>query len=66
MISRVTYSALALLATTAVAAAQTYEVVAPKVVSAEQSLLWEWIYGLVFVVGCLVVAFKPAKRSNLQ
>ena len=24
----------------------------------------EWIIAAVFVVGCLVLAFKPAKRSN--
>ena len=33
---------------------------------AEQSMLWEWLFGLTFLVGCLVVGFKPAKRSNLK
>jgi len=27
---------------------------------------WEWTIGTVFVVACLVVAFKNSKRSNVQ
>ena len=46
--------------------AQTYDVPSPKTVSGEPSLLWPWLYGLAFLVGCLMVAFKPAKRANLQ
>jgi hypothetical protein len=42
-----------------------YEVPEPQKM-AEQSLLWEWLFGLTFLVGCLVVGFKPAKRSNLK
>ncbi|MGQ9651103.1 MAG: hypothetical protein ACUVXJ_13420 [Phycisphaerae bacterium] len=26
----------------------------------------EWLIGTIFLVGCLVVAFKPSKRSNLK
>jgi hypothetical protein len=44
---------------------QTYEVPPPQMIT-EQSMLWEWLFGLTFLVGCLVVGFKPAKRSNLQ
>ncbi|GMU22387.1 MAG: hypothetical protein AMXMBFR13_24730 [Phycisphaerae bacterium] len=32
----------------------------------EKSVAKEWLIGSIFLVGCLVVAFKPAKRSNLQ
>ncbi len=34
--------------------------------AAEQSLMYEWICGTVFLLGCMVVAFKPSKRSNLR
>ena len=46
--------------------AQTYEQPETKVVTGDTSLLWPWLYGLTFLIGCLVVAFKPAKRANLQ
>ena len=46
--------------------AQTYDLPAPKTSSTEPSMLWPWLFGLAFLVGCLVVAFKPAKRANLQ
>lgn len=45
--------------------AQSREVVSRKS-GAEESVMIEWLIGAVFLVGCLVVAFKPAKRSNLQ
>ncbi len=32
----------------------------------EKSVAKEWLIGSVFLVGCLVVAFKPAKRANLR
>jgi hypothetical protein len=32
----------------------------------KESMWMEWVIAAVFVVGCLVVAFKPAKRSNLE
>jgi hypothetical protein len=54
------------LATAAPLIAQTYELPAPKTSSTEPSMLWPWLFGLAFLVGCLVVAFKPAKRANLQ
>lgn len=42
----------------------------PKPRSAEQlteeSTVLAWGIGVVFVIGCLVVAFKPAKRANLR
>jgi len=30
------------------------------------STMIEWAIGAVFVVGCLVIAFKPAKRANIK
>ena len=50
----------------AAAMAQSYELPPPNVSTTERSLLWPWLYGLAFLIGCLVVAFKPAKRANLQ
>jgi hypothetical protein len=34
--------------------------------AAEKSVAKEWLIGSIFLVGCLVVAFKPAKRANLR
>jgi hypothetical protein len=48
------------------ALAQTYDLPQPKTVTTEPSLLYPWLFGLAFLVGCLAVAFKPAKRANLQ
>lgn len=39
---------------------------APSYATTERSALVEWGIGSVFLVGCLVVAFKPSKRSNLK
>ena len=47
------------------ALAQSRELVSRKS-GAEESVMIEWLIGAVFLIGCLVVAFKPAKRSNLQ
>jgi hypothetical protein len=38
----------------------------PTYVSKPQSSILEWGIGAVFLVGCLIVAFKPSKRSNLK
>ena len=32
----------------------------------EKSVAKEWAIGAVFLVGCLLVAFKPAKRANVK
>ncbi len=48
------------------AMAQTYELPAPNKSGAEQSVLYEWLIGTAFLICCLVVAFKPARRSNLR
>jgi len=56
---------MGLLAVPVLAQGTLYDVATPPKL-AEQSLLWEWLFGLTFLVGCLVVAFKPAKRSNLK
>ncbi len=39
---------------------------APAYPTKERSALIEWGIGAAFMVGCLVVAFKPSKRSNLK
>lgn len=59
-----TLSALLLAATPVLA--QTYEAIPPRKVGGEWSVMIEWLIGGVFLIGCLVVAFKPAKRSNLR
>ncbi len=43
----------------------TYDEPAPKTMS-EKSTATEWLIAGAFLVGCLVVAFKPSKRSNLK
>jgi hypothetical protein len=45
--------------------AQTYDEPAPQSMT-EKSAATEWLITGAFLVGCLVVAFKPAKRSNLK
>lgn len=45
--------------------AQTYEASGPPEIK-EKSVAKEWLIGSIFLVGCLVVAFKPAKRANLR
>jgi hypothetical protein len=47
------------------AVAQTYERDVKKL-SGDQSVMYQWLIGTVFLIGSLVVAFKPAKRSNLR
>jgi hypothetical protein len=44
---------------------QSYTVDGPPEIK-ERSVAKEWAIGAVFLVGCLVVAFKPAKRANLR
>ena len=47
--------------------AQTYDIPPePETKAGERSVAWEWLIGSIFLVGCLVVAFKPAKRANLH
>ncbi|GMV97362.1 MAG: hypothetical protein AMXMBFR83_17200 [Phycisphaerae bacterium] len=56
---------MGLLLSVAPVAGQTYEVQdapTPK----EKSVAKEWLIGTVFLIGCLVVAFKPARRANLR
>ena len=43
----------------------TYEEPAPQSMN-EKSTATEWLITGAFLIGCLVVAFKPAKRSNLK
>ena len=45
--------------------AQTYEQAEPASMSETGSTV-EWLIAAAFLVACLVVAFKPAKRSNLR
>ena len=53
-----------LLSAESVFAQQTYE--AEPLKTKEASTTMAWVIGAVFLLGCLVVAFKPAKRSNLR
>jgi hypothetical protein len=47
--------------------AQSYDVPPDNTPKAEdRSVAKEWLIGAIFLVGCLVVAFKPAKRANLR
>lgn len=46
--------------------AQTYELPEGKATPPDKSVAKEWLIGSVFLIGCLVVAFKPAKRANLR
>lgn len=32
----------------------------------DSSTVIEWLIGAAFLAGCMVVAFKPAKRSNIR
>lgn len=43
----------------------TYSEPPPSAVT-KDSMWVEWLIAAVCVVGCLVIAFKPAKRSNLE
>lgn len=38
----------------------------PKIAPTPPTVMLEWLIGAIFLVACLVVAFKPAKRSNLR
>ena len=38
----------------------------PSFSNVERSTILEWGIGALFLIGCLVVAFKPSKRSNLK
>ncbi len=65
MIRRLTCMLMGLLLAAAPALAQKpYE--APKYSSKDRSTMIEWGIGAGFLIGCLVVAFKPSKRSNLK
>ena len=50
---------------TAPALAQTYRQTAPSS-GGGKGVLIEWLIAAGFLVACLFVAFKPAKRSNLK
>jgi len=36
------------------------------VILEKKSTAMEWLIAGIFLVGCMVIAFKPAKRSNLK
>lgn len=61
-------TAAGLLVSACAALGQQYE--APRPATGEgaaaDSTALEWGIGAVFLVGCLVVAFKPTKRANLR
>ena len=45
--------------------AQSYQEVDPVILE-KKSTAMEWLMAGIFLIGCMVVAFKPAKRSNLK
>ena len=46
---------------------QTYYDVPQEVkITQDRSIAWEWLMGSIFLVGCLVLAFKPARRADLR
>jgi len=45
--------------------AQTYEEHPPQGLG-DKSTTIEWLIATGFLIGCLVVAFKPAKRANIK
>jgi len=47
------------------ALAQTYEQKIPTS-TGEKGVMIEWLIATAFLIACLVVSFKPAKRSNLK
>ena len=55
-----------LLSAGAALAQQEGEYAAPTLSHNEGSTTMAWVIGAVFVVATLVVAFKPAQRSNLR
>jgi hypothetical protein len=56
---------IGILATAGRALAQEIKLTHPPLVSEKSSAI-QWLITVVFLVGCLVVAFKPAKRSKLE
>ncbi len=48
--------------------AQQYELPKPQTADnlTQDSTIVSWVIGVVFLIGCLVVAFKPTKRVNLR
>jgi hypothetical protein len=52
------------LAAAPVMAQSQQDAAAPKL--QESKAVMEWVIGSVFVLGCLVVAFKNSKRSHVQ
>jgi len=65
MIRKILYLVMGLLLTAGPALAQK-PYTPPTYSNKERSVLIEWGIGAAFLVGCLVVAFKPSKRSNLK
>lgn len=46
--------------------AQTIDISTEADLKSDRSVWMEWLIGSIFLVGCLVVAFKPAKRADLR
>jgi len=65
MIRRLILALSTLLLTSLPALAQGVETAQPKILEKE-SYAMEWLMAGIFLVGCMVIAFKPAKRSNLK
>lgn len=66
MFDRTIASTLGALLVPAVASAEDAFEKLPLKSQQEPSTLVPWAIAAVFIIGCLVVAFKPSKRSNLR
>ncbi len=60
------YWILAVLVTTGSALAQEMTAEAPGRAGQDKSTIIQWLIAAVFLVGAMVVAFKPAKRAKLE
>jgi len=65
MLHRIIWFLTGVLVLTTSVLAQSYKVTKPKILEKESTAM-EWLYAGTFLVGCMVIAFKPAKRSNLR
>jgi len=59
------YGIMAFGASAGLALAQTYTEKMPASMP-EKGTAIEWLFAAIFLVGCLVLGFKPAKRANLR
>ena len=65
MLRRILWGLLLFFFSEAMVLAQAYDEPKPVVLE-KKSTAMEWLIAGIFLVGCMVIAFKPAKRSNLK